>query len=299
MGSKFFLLLLPQKLNDMRNILIADSGSTTADWAQVDGIHADKIVKTAGINPYFYSEKEIVDIFQLDLLPFINHELVEEIFFYGAGLMSMNNVAVIDSALLQIFGRMSMTIETDILGAARSLFGDNPGIACILGTGSNSCIFDGKKITDNIRSVGFILGDEGSGAHMGIALLKAYVREELPSEIKDAFEATFRYRKDEILGEIYRKSRPNRFIASFAKFIEENQNNTFISEMIANSFALFFDNNVCKYPNYKEIPVGFTGSIGYHFQEILKETANRKGITITKITETPIQGLIDYHFKRD
>lgn len=281
----------------MANILIVDSGSTSADWAQVDDVHIPKQVRTPGINPYFHTEKEIVDILQMEVVPFINHELVTEIFFYGAGLMSTNNLAIVEGALYQVFNRISMSVDTDILGAARSLYGNERGIACILGTGSNSCVYDGNKISHNIRSVGYILGDEGSGAHMGITLLKYYVRNELPNEIKDSFENTFRFRIDEILTKIYREGRASRFIASFAEFIQAHQEHPFIKELIYQSFEQFFTNNVCKYAEHRDMPVSFTGSIAYYFQNVLKEVASHKGLQLMHITEAPIEGLVNYHFK--
>ncbi len=282
----------------MKNILIVDSGSTSADWAQIDGIRAPKTVKTPGINPYFHSEKEIRDIIQLEVLPFINHELVENVYFYGAGLMSAQNVEIIENMLGEVFGLSSMEVESDILGAARSLFGDRKGIACILGTGSNSCLYDGDKIENNIFSGGYILGDEGGGAHLGKIILRHYVRKELPKELHEKFESKYRERRDEIIYRINREQRPNKFMASFAEFINENQEHEFIRNIVKYCFGEFFNNHICKYTDYKHLPVRFTGSVSFHFKDILHEVSEAKGLKISKIEQEPIEGLIKFHKER-
>jgi N-acetylglucosamine kinase-like BadF-type ATPase len=182
-----------------------------------------------------------------------------------------------------------------MLGAARALCGSEPGIACILGTGSNSCFYDGNDITENVVSLGYLLGDEGSGAHMGKQLITDYFHKNIPSDIVASFNKMYNPTVEFILDSVYNQPRPSRFLASFSPFLLENINNPYIRNLVTNSFDEFFRKNVSKYSNYQTVKINFTGSVAFFFSEVLKESAQKAGITTNKIYRSAIEGLIDFH----
>ena len=184
-----------------------------------------------------------------------------------------------------------------MLGAARALCGRNVGIVAILGTGSNTCYYDGKEIVENRISTGYILGDEGSGAHIGKTFIQAYLNDELPPDLANRFFERFKLSKDDIIDAVYRKSMPNRFLASFCKFIYQNLKEQYIIDLVADSFGQFFEKHICKYQRYKELKLSCTGSVAFYFSNILRAVAANKGVNIETIIETPIAGLTLYHLE--
>ena len=276
-------------------ILIADSGATKTDWRLIHSSDDIRPFQTNGFNPFFIDSLHINEEVDKDLVPFMNSAGVKEIYFYGAGCSSTEKCMVIEDALTPLFPNASIEVESDLLGAARSLFGHNEGLACILGTGSNSCIYDGKKITENIPSLGYILGDEGSAAHIGKQILKETLSLNAPKEISELYQKKYGYSKEEILTQIYKKPFPNRFLASFALFATENVSNVFFKEIVKNSFSDFFKTQLLRYSRCKEIPVSFTGSVAFVFADILNEIASENNMAIQKIVQSPIDGLIEYH----
>lgn len=276
-------------------IIIADSGATKTDWRVIDkGIVIDEL-QTIGFNPYFVSSEEIKDALEKELFPFFDNKAVEKVFFYGAGCSCEQKGSIVSNALEDFFQNARIYIEHDLLGAARALCGKEKGIACILGTGSNSCLYDGTDVIENVPSLGYFFGDEGSGAHIGRIFIKAVLKNELPAEVKSTFDAKFGLSFEKILDTIYKKPMPSRFLASFAEFIGQNINQPYLQDIIRNCFRDFFDNQLTKYTGYKEVPVHFLGSIAFNFSSLLNEVSSEYGISLNKIVKSPIAGLVEYH----
>ena len=276
-------------------ILIADSGSTKTAWRIIDQFNHIHQAGTQGFNPYFQDTSTISDNLKKELIPFLPDEQVDKIYFYGAGCSNIEKVKVIEKALLNVFPIAQVEVEHDLLAAARALCGSKPGIAAILGTGSNSCLYDGKNIVENVASLGYILGDEGSGAHLGKTFIQAYLNKELPAKLSENFYNRYKLTKDEVLEAIYKQPLPNRFLASFAKFIYQNINEPAINEMLIQCFEEFFDKHICKYKNDDSLKLSIVGSVGFYFSNIIRRVAQDKGIEIETILESPIAGLTLYH----
>lgn len=297
-------------------ILIADSGSTKTDWRLVDDMKKVHQFATQGFNPYFQSVDQISEIIESELLPQIKSQISfnpiggtefnPQIFFYGAGCGTNVNKGIIRKALLERFKSSIVEVNTDLLGAARALCGNKPGIAAILGTGSNSCFFDGKKIVESRASLGYILGDEGSGAHIGKTFIQAYLNKEMPEKLAASFFEQFNLDKEKIIDAVYKKPMPNRFLASFNKFICQNLKEQFIVDLVEGCFNQFFDKHICKYSflmkQYTQNKLSDTynlscvGSIAFYYSNILRSVAFENGVILDKIIETPIAELTNYHF---
>lgn len=284
-------------------ILIADSGSTKTIWYLSPNPspigEGNKAVRftTSGFNPFFWTTPDIVNEIKRKCPRNIIHHpsSIKHIFFYGSGCSSPARNKIISLALKKVFPKAKAEVRHDLMGAARALFGNEKGIACILGTGSNSCLYDGKEIIKRIGGIGYVLGDEGGGAHIGLALIKALLNDELPENIQKKFLKEYAISKSKIIESVYNKKHPNRFLAIFAKFIRTHIDNAFLRALVHNCFEQFVDKHICKYENHKQIPVGFVGSIAFHFKDILTETAKEKNIILNKIIKSPIDELVKYH----
>lgn len=279
-------------------ILIADSGSTKTDWRLIDDNKKIHQFATQGINPYFTSSDEISLIIQNELLSQIQFPLVGtplSVFFYGAGCGSDSKKEIVRIALLKNFHRAFVEVYSDMLGAARSLCGANPGIAAILGTGANTCYYDGNNIIESTPSLGYVLGDEGSGAHIGKTFVQAFLNKEMPEALSNRFYERFNLGKEEMLDAIYKQPNPNRFLASFSKFIYQNLKEQFVVDLVANCFGQFFDKHICKYSKHKEVKLSCVGSVAFYYSNILRAVAANKGVNIETIIETPIAGLTLFH----
>ncbi|MDD5571184.1 MAG: ATPase [Bacteroidales bacterium] len=279
-------------------ILIADSGSTKTNWSLIDKKNKTLYFSSIGLNPYFICSSEIKKEIRKKIIPFVEQKKINKIFFYGAGCSDNKKCNIIKKALNELFPSSSVEINSDLLGAARALFGNKPGIAGILGTGSNCCYYDGKKIKQQITSLGFILGDEGSGACMGKKIIRAYLKNELPSAIKTNLEKKIHISTVKILDSIYNKSYPNRFLASFTPFISKNIDNPFIYNIVHSSLNGYFKNQVCTIYDFKNRTFSCIGSIAYVFKEIVSKTAKENKINLHKIIKNPMQGLIYFHSKK-
>lgn len=279
-------------------ILIADSGSTKTDWRLIDDKKKIHQANTQGINPYFVSTEDISKILQCELLPilpeFIENEKIE-IHFYGAGCSSIEKCNDVKSGIENVFKHAQITVEHDLLAAARALCGHQEGLAAILGTGSNSCYYNGKKILQNQPSLGFILGDEGSGAYLGKQLICDFLNNEMPEEISNRIKERFKLTKDDVLENVYKKPFPSRYLASFSKFIYQNLKYEYCHNLVVHAFRLFFERHICKYPRKGELPLGIVGSVGFYYSNIISRIADEKGIPMGKIMESPISGLTLYH----
>jgi N-acetylglucosamine kinase-like BadF-type ATPase len=275
-------------------ILIADSGSTKTDWRIIDNQGKITQAQTNGINPYYQSEKEISEELDNSLKPQVP-EGIDEIHFYGAGCTSQKINLTVENALKSIFGEVTILVNSDLLAVARGLCGKDPGIACILGTGSNSCYYDGNSIVRNIPSWGTWLGDEGSGSYMGRQLIILYLNRELPDRLQSAFDKRYPELRDSVLENVYRKPYPNRYLAQFTRFLFHYLKDPFVYELVHRSFSEFFKRKVLKYPEAKQFPVHVSGSIGFYFNTILRKAADGQGLHLKTITENPIAGLTLFH----
>ena len=281
-------------------MLIADSGATKADWRFVDEKGEIHALSTAGLNPLFWTSKEMANEINKKISKKIKLKIKNKkskIFFYGTSCSSKERIRIVKAALKKSFPGSTPDIRHDILASARALLGRKEGIACILGTGSNSCYYDGREITEIKGGLTYIFGDEGSGAHIGLEFIKAYLNKELPPEIHKTFQAEYRLTKDKIFDAVYRKKYPNRFLASFAKFVHEHIHDPFLKELVSGCIWRFFEKTICKYENHKQVPVGFVGSIASGFREILSQVAKEKGVTVNKIIPNPIDELVKFHLQ--
>lgn len=276
-------------------ILIADSGSTKTSWAVTGPESHQRIIQTQGLNPYFTSPGQIHEVFRDELIPFLDPSSVTGIFFYGAGCSTELNNRLVASQLSNFFPAAGIHIYHDILGAARALFGSNPGIACILGTGSNSSYYDGKEIFSDIPSLGYLFGDEGAGSSLGKKLLEKYLRKEFSGSLLDAFDQSYGLSLEEILNSLYNKPFPNRYLASFSPFLLANKEKPEIHDLIFSSFTEFMDRHVTRYSRYLSVPAGFLGSIAYHYRDILYEAAAVRSVIISSILPSPMEGLLAFH----
>ncbi len=276
-------------------ILIADSGSSKTDWSLLAPDNEIRNFQTIGMNPYFIDSEGIENELEKNLLPYVNNQLVSKVFFYGSGCSSLQKKDVIRESLEGFFRYADVEVEHDLLAAARALCGKNYGIACILGTGSNSCLYDGNTILENVPSLGYFFGDEGSGAYLGKVLINAYLRDELPTDLKQLFEARYQYRFDYILNAIYKQAFPNRFLASFSIFLSEQISHPYIYQLVFDAFDKFFYYQISHYSDFKDYSLNCTGSIGYRYKDVLLKVAEKWEVKVGEVCKTPMQGLINYH----
>lgn len=276
-------------------ILIADGGSTKTDWRLLKEGREYKQIQTTGFNPYLVNTAEIEEILWKELQPYIDNKGVNKIYYYGAGCSTATKNQSVESAFESVFPNARISVDHDMIGAARASCKNEPGIAAILGTGSNSCFYNGKQITDNIFSLGFFFGDEGSGAFMGKNLISGFLHNELPVDLSAKLVSEYPMSKESILDAIYNKPAPSRFLASFSTFISENRNHPFILDLILDNFRQFYKYQVCCYPQHKEVPVNFVGSVAFHYKDILQQVGNEFGIKVGKVIQAPIDGLVEYH----
>lgn len=273
--------------------LLADSGSTKTDWLVIDQQACKHRLTTQGINPVLLNAENICDIIQQELLPILENTqccMPYEITFYGAGCRG-NNCKVVENALQKFWPSAHITVDSDLLGAARCTCNAQEAIVCILGTGSNSCHYDGEKIINNVPPLGFILGDEGSGASLGKRLVGDVIKQQLPEEIVRSFFNTYPLTTDDIIQKVYRTPLPNRFLAAFTHFLHQHRHRNEIRQLIQEEFQRFFTRNIAVYQR-KDLPIHFVGSIAWHFSTELQATAQALGYRIGKIHKTPFDALL-------
>lgn len=272
-------------------ILIADSGSTKTQWALI-AEESVQTITTSGINPVHMQADEIEAILKREFtLPI---EGIGAVWFYGAGCIPAKCGGVIE-VLCQFLGTEIVSVESDLLGAARGVLGDQPGVACILGTGSNSALYDGKQIVNNVPPLGYILGDEASGANLGKRLIGNLLKGLLPKEFEQAFYAEYPLEYAEIIETVYRKPGANRFLAGFCPFICKHLDHPAIRSMVEQAVADFIERNLLQYDGIRELPVSFTGSVAHYFENPLRDVLENYGLTVGKIEQSPMPGLIRYH----
>ncbi len=274
--------------------LIADSGSTKTAWTLLQG--KKKInVSTQGISPYFLDSTQVQAILVKELLPKLKKSIPTEIFFYGTGCSNPANVKMIRQSIKAVFPKAKITVDHDLAGAAKALCGHSKGIACILGTGSNSCFYNGKKIIKNSPGLGYVLGDEGSGTYLGRKVLQYYLYNTFDSELMERFNSKYKTSVTEILDAVYKKPLPNRYLASFAQFLVENRGHFMVENIIEDGLNDFFFNHIYKYRESWTMPINFVGSIAYGFRDVLKDLCNSYELQLGKVLKSPMEGLIKYH----
>ena len=273
--------------------LIAESGSTRTEWALVEDNRLIQRAFTEGLNPFFQTRREISRSVRLGLPEHFFKRKLEQVYYYGAGCTSYEKKNVLGASLVAQF-KTPIQVESDLLAAARGLFKCEAGIACILGTGSNSCLYDGKGIVKSISPLGFVLGDEGSGAVLGKLLVGDVLKNQLPAALQEAFWAESGLTPAIIMEKVYKGSFPNRFLASLSPFLLRHIEEPAIRDLVSNSFRAFFTRNVMQY-DYREHPVYLTGSIAWYYQDILKDVAREFELRLGTIVQSPVQGLIHYH----
>lgn len=278
--------------------LIADSGSTKAEWCILDGKTKKKII-TPGISPYFLDTEQIREIVQSGVRNKMKDKVPAEIFYYGTGCSNPNNVKLVKKALQKVFPGASVSVDHDLMGAAKALCGNEKGVACILGTGSNSCYYNGKKIIKNSPGLGFILGDEGSGAYLGKKVIQYFLYNTFDPDLMDRFNAKYNTSSVEILEAVYKKPLPNRYLAGFVPFLVENRGHYMIENIIEDAFNDFFFNHVYKYRESWTMPVNFIGSVAFGFKDILKEMCNTYELQLGKVLKNPMDGLVRYHSEQN
>lgn len=276
------------------NILIADSGSTKCEWCLLqDG--RKKMVYTQGISPYFLDTPGIAGILERELVPALKKASVDIVYYYGTGCINPENRKIVQKAIRKIFPGAEVHVTHDLMGAALALCGDSKGIACILGTGCNSCYFDGKKVAKNSPGLGYVLGDEGSGAYLGKKVLQYYLYQTFDEELRYKFDAKYATNSAEILDNIYKQPLPNRYLASFALFLAENRGHYMIENIIEDGLNDFFFQHLCKYRESWKLPIHFIGGIAYGFRDVVKELCGTYEFELGSILQKPMDGLIKYH----
>ncbi len=280
-------------------IAIVDSGSTKSSWVFVDRLLRKHEFKTVGFNPYYQDSEEIFLTISRNLLPLIpSGEPVEEVHFYGAGCGQASQKEIVSTGLKKAFPLSEIFVDHDMLAAARSLFGHTPGIACIAGTGSNTCYYDGDKIIQNIYSPGLALADEGSGGFLGKLLARDYVRKALPEHLMKKFEEFTTDRLEDILDKVYKKPFPNRYLASLAPFVVKHQEDPYLFQMAYENFEQMFKQCISRYEKHTTLPIRFVGSIAAHLRPVLDKVAEDKGVKVDKVVANPMDGLVEFHMQK-
>ena len=275
-------------------VLIADSGTSKTNWCLLNEKNEKLYFDTEGYNPYFVDTDYITKSLQTNLPCDIDRDRIAELYYYGAGCFPGRDYVLSDS-LKSFFNKARIFIELDLLAAARALLGRSAGFAAILGTGMNTCIYDGQQITQNIDSLGYILGDEGSATAIGKKLLADYIRESMPTDISQLFQARFHFNKEAIFDRLYGQPYGNIFCAEFSRFVGENIKHEYFYNLVKNSFRELFQNMVTKYEGYQKYSFNCVGSVGYIFKDILKDVALEFNMQTGKIIKAPIDGLVEYH----
>jgi N-acetylglucosamine kinase-like BadF-type ATPase len=280
-------------------IIVAESGSTKCDWLinHNDG----KVLEThtMGFNPFFHQPDEILTHLRgnQDLSQVASKATA--VYFYGAGCSSPDRNEVILSALVQFFRNAHCEVNHDLNASAFATWDGNPAITCIIGTGSNSCYYDGVSVSEQVPALGFILGDEGSGSYFGKKLIADYLYKRLPKELQDAFFEQYKLQKEEMFHQVYNTNKANVFLASFMRFIVPHKEHAYIREMVYEGLSRFAEIHICCYPNFREVPVHFVGSVAFYFTEILQQVAVEKGFSLGKIDKNPGMSLLKYHLTRE
>lgn len=279
-------------------ILIAESGSTKCDWVALNPDGTERIrFSTMGFNPYFHSA------------PFIHEELggnatvakikgdIDYVYFYGAGASSESLKDIIKDGLQRVMPQAHINVDHDLVASAYSTYTGVPAITCIIGTGSNSCYFDGELVSEEVPALAYVLGDEGSASFIGKRLVADFLYKRLPAEMAEDFYHTYQLDKDEIITSVYNKPNANVYLASFSRFAGKHMEHPYVKMIVREGFAKFADIHIACFENCREVPIHFVGSVGAIFHEILEDVLSERGMTMGQIMRKPVDGLIKYHIE--
>lgn len=278
-------------------IAVVDSGSTKADWVLIKPNGEQVKMTTRGLNPFLNPPASLEKMVREDWDYLIDPLAVKEVFFYGAGCSDEKRCLQLEEGLGSVLSRAKFTVEHDLLASARALCHNEPGIACILGTGSNSCLYDGQSIVDNIPSLGYLAGDEGSGCHFGKQLLRTYYYREMPEELAQPFHDEYLRDKQLVWDRMY-GANANVYFASLSKYMSNHTLHPFIVSLLKNGFQEFIDRHVIKYKNVAELPIHFVGSVAWHYSTHLKEVLSKRGLHPGQILQKPIDSLVTFHLNQ-
>lgn len=274
--------------------LVVDSGSTKTLWCLVDKSELVQEVHTLGINPYISSKEFIASIVKDEVIGKLAHK-PDAIFYYGAGCSSKENCSIINFALQQINPNAHIEVHHDLLAVARALCQNEKGIAVILGTGSNSCLYDGTSIIQNTPSLGYVIGDEGSGSYLGKKIVSDFWYGKLPSDLNQDFRNTYPFDLSYFLDKIYKEQKANAFLASFTKWLAKHRTHSYVNDLIKSSFSEFIDKQIAPYGKDQTRVIHCIGSIAFYFMDEWKEVILQKGYELGRIEQEPTKGLIQYH----
>lgn len=272
--------------------LLIDAGSTKMDWVLLENGIVTQRLATKGFNPNYAEKQQFMEILSEVDLPKTD---VEKVFYYGSGCLKAENAQTVGMMLQQHFPNSVPMVSNDMMGAAHALLGQGKGIACILGTGANSCLYDGNTITDRAVSLGYLVGDEGSGCYIGRKLVRAYFYDLMPLQLKLEFEDIYQLTISNFIDKVYHQPKASKYLAGFTKFAGDHQEDPFIQQLVKSCFLDFIEVFVLRYKDCHSLPIGFVGSVAYHFQGLLKECLEPEGLTIGHVIQSPMEGLIRYH----
>ncbi len=275
-------------------ILLADSGATKCEWRLLNN-RKEETIFTQGISPYFLNAEQISALLKQELLPSLKRKSISEVHYYGTGLGNSNNVRILIKALKSLFPDSKVYADHDMMAAARALCRNQKGVACILGTGSNSCYFNGKKIMKSSPGLGYVLGDEGSGAYLGKKVIQYYLYNTFDEELRYKFDAKFVTNRVEILENVYKAPLPNRYLAGFAVFLAENRGHYMIENIIEDGVNDFFFQHLCKFSESWKYPIHFVGGIAFGFRDVIQELCQSYEFELGRILKNPMEGLVAYH----
>jgi len=281
----------------MSVILIADSGATKAEWCLINN-DKKKTIFTQGISPYFLNAAQISALVSNEVSKILKDIQPDVIYYYGTGCANPENAKTVRKALRRVYATSKIEVSTDLLAAARAVCGHDKGVACILGTGSNSCYFNGKKIIKNSPGIGYVLGDEGSGAYLGKKVIQYYLYNTFDEDLRARFDAKFVTSSVEILDNVYKKPLPNKYLAGFTMFLAENRGHYMIENILEDGLHDFFFHHVCKYAEVWKYPVSFVGSVAFGFKDIIEQLCHAYEFDLGIILKTPMPGLVTYHSGR-
>lgn len=280
-------------------ILVADSGSSSSDWMLNVPDSEPLFFKTKGLNPFFVSEKEIENVMKdvPEIIPYIDE--IKEVYFFGAGSITPDRREIVSNALTSLFPRAFISVESDLLGAAYATCGDSEGLIATLGTGSDISFYDGEHLKASLHGIGYVLGDEGSGAWFGKRLITSFLYGMMPKDLEKKFADKYRITKELIIKNVYQKDKPNSYLASFAVFLDENRSHSFIDKLLTDGFDEFVRTNIMTYPKFWEYKCNFVGRIAYTFDLNLQEVCKLHGVKVGKILRSPIEEIFHYVIKRE
>ena len=276
-------------------VLIVESGSTKSDWVLLSPENKQDVYSSMGFNPYFHSSAVIENELRRHAELMSHAEKIQQIYFYGAGCSSSEMNDIVKLGLTNVFTNAHIQIDHDLMACAYATYSGNPSICCIIGTGSNSCYFDGETVSEVVPALGYILGDEGSGTYFGKKLLSAFLYHQLPKHVEEDFVKEYAIDKNEIVNKVYRNENANVYIASFMPFIAKHKDELFFQKMIEDGLRHFIEVHVCCYPNYKDVEINFVGSIASVFRNALDRAANSLDARIGRVVQKPVEGLVSYH----